>query len=314
MAVLASPLLVAVFLRERTLPDHALAAFPADLLAFVVPTGELAAAGERVGGETPRWALLGTYLGLPLLVLVAAFAVLHRSRRVALLTLGAFVVPAVAALGDTLHVAGHRTGIPLPWVAFADLPLLRYAIPLRLTAYAFLAAAVIVALWLAWRPGRARWGLALLVVASLIPAVGNRAWHTPTVDVGFFAHGGHEAVLAASDRVLTVPARGRNMFWHAQADFSFAMAAGYVGADPEAYARYPAWDMLVRAGFDPGAARPTARAEAELRRFIADKRVTAIVVEQSFAAEWRPLFDRLGVRPVAAGGVLVYRIAPQPRG
>ena len=37
----------------------------------------------------------------------------------------------------------------MPWTPFAELPFLRYAIPLRFTLYAFLAAAVIVALWLA---------------------------------------------------------------------------------------------------------------------------------------------------------------------
>jgi hypothetical protein len=304
-AALAGPLLFYVFFRGRTLPEHALTAFPADLLSFVVPGPLIAVSGERVGAEIPAWAESSSYLGVPLMVLVAVFTWRYRRRRAARLAVIAFLIGAVAALGTVLHVGGAKTGIPLPWGAAAELPLLRYAIPLRFTVIPWLAAAVIVALWLAWRPSAARWAMAGIVVLSLLPPVGNRAWHTRLSDVPFFAERRYEAFLDEDDRVLTVPASGRNMLWHAQADFSFGMAAGYVGAFPESYRRYPAWNALLTAT-TLGRVAPVS--PAELRRFVADKDVTAIVVERGIGGPWRRVFGALDAHPVRTGGVLLYRI------
>lgn len=310
--VLAAPLLYYVVFRTGTLPEHALSAFPADLLSFVVPGSLVAASAERVGAANPAWATGSTYLGLPLLVLVVAFAWAHRGGLAARLAVIAFVVAAIGALGDTLHVGGDRTGVPLPWAGFAELPLLRYAIPIRFSLFVFLAAGLIVALWLAWRPSGARWALALVVMVSLLPAVGDAAWHTRLSHVPFFADGGYEAFLDESDRVLTVPVNGRAMHWQAQADFSFDLAAGYVGQDPESYSRFPIWNELVAAPVDPRAAQAAAESAGELRRFLADKGVTVIVAERSIGVPLRRLFASLGARPIETGGVLLYRLAPPP--
>jgi hypothetical protein len=308
-AVLASPLLAYVAFGERTLPEHALAEYPADLLSFVVPGSLVAATPERLGGSIPDWATGPAYVGVPLLALMAAFGWVHRRRRVARLVLGVFVICAVAALGTSLHVGGTDTGLPMPWSPLAELPLLRYAIPLRFSAFAFLAAAIAGAMWLSWRPSRARWALSALSLLCLLPAVGNAQWHTPLKEIPFFDGSGHEAFLDEGDRVLTVPAAGRNMHWHAEADFSFQLAAGYVGATPESYTRYPAWRLLTTPF-----ARAGPESAAQLRRFVADKGVTAIVVERDLARPWRTLFDSLGSRPTATGGVLLYRLRPPGAG
>jgi hypothetical protein len=309
-AVLVSPLLYYVFFGERTLPEQALARYPADLLSFVVPGPLLAAGPERLGGTVPSWATGAAYAGLPLLALVTAFAWVHRRRRAALLAVGAFLVVAIAALGGTLYVGGASTGIPLPWTVVDDLPLLRYAIPLRFPAFAFLAAGMVVTLWLTWRPSAARWALAILAVACLAPAVGNAAWNTSLVDVPFFADEGHERYLDEDDRVLTVPAWGRNMYWQVQADFSFGLAAGYAGAFPQSYTRYAAWRKL----FGTPVVRVDATSPAELHRFLADKGVTAIVVERGQSRVWRRLFGGLGVPPVETEGVLLYRLVAASAG
>lgn len=306
-AVLASPLLYYVFFGERTLPAQALARYPADLLSFVVPGPLVGLGPERVGGTVPGWATGAAYLGLPLLALVAAFAWAHRRSRSTLLAAGMVVVGAVAALGGTLYVGGDETGVPMPWAVVEGLPLLRYAIPLRFPVYAFLAAAVVVAMWLAWRPSAARWAFAIIAVASLLPAVGNGAWHTRLAHVPFFADGGYEQRLEPADRVLTIPAWGRNMHWHLEADFSFGLAGGYTGAFPASYTRYAAWRRLLGTPFP----RVDAATLAELRRFIAAKGVTAVVLERGQPRLWKRLLDDLGGRPVATDGVLLYR--PRPR-
>jgi hypothetical protein len=189
------------------------------------------------------------------------------------------------------------------------LPLLRYAIPLRFPAFAFLAAGVMLAMWLARGGPRLRWGGALVAIALVLPAVGHRDWRTELDDVPFFADGGYRGRLDASDRVLTVPTWGRNMRWQVQADFSFDLAAGYVGAFPESYQRYRAWRDLLGSPFGREAIPPA----GELRRFVEAKGVTAIVVEQDRAGRGRELFRSLGVTPEETGGVLLYRLSPARR-
>jgi hypothetical protein len=313
-AVVVSPMLYYLLFGHRTLPEHALEAFPADLLSLVVPGSLVAASVERVGGSVPGWATDGAYLGVPLLALVGVFAWRQGRNRAAQVLLGAFATAAVFGLGRTLIVGGHDTNLPMPWTPFGELPFLRYAIPLRFTVYASLAAALIVALALARRPGAGTWALAALVVLSIVPAVGSSAWHTPFSDPPFFASGRAQEVLGARDHVLTIPAWGRNMRWQSRADFSYAMATGYTGAFPASYSRFPIYNRILGAGLIPGVARDTPKSRAQLRRFVAAKGVTAIVVQDGFAPEWAPLLGTLGARPVREDGVVVYRLRGAPPG
>jgi hypothetical protein len=308
-AVLAAPLLYYVLFRSRTLPEHALTEFPADLLSFAVPTRLVALSPDRFGASIPSWAAGSTYFGVPLLGLIAAFAWTYRGRLGARLSVVAFGVAALAALGSALHVAGTKTALPLPWRAFAELPFLRYAIPLRFSAFAFLAAAVIVGLWLSWRPSVARWAVFGLVAVSLVPTVGSALWHVKIGDPPFFSTDLHERFLGPDDRVLTIPTSGRNMRWQARADFAFRMAAGYVGQDPRGYTRFPVWRKLVAASTYPGAARGAAGWRDELVRFVEAKGVTVILADRASPAPLRRLFASLA-RPVEVGGVVLYRVAP----
>jgi hypothetical protein len=219
--------------------------------------------------------------------------------------LAVLVATAVASLGDELVVAGHETGIPMPWALFEWLPALEYAIPVRFTGFTALAAALAVALWLAWHGGRARWALAAAALLFVLPDVGNTIWRTPLSDPALFADASaHDAVIGERDRVLTVPAWGANMRWQANSDFDFRMAAGYVGAFPRSYQRYPAWHMILSGRLRPGYAR-------ELRRFVRDKGVTVVLQDSRYDEPWSTLFGTLGVRPRQVGGMLVYRLRPQ---
>ena len=62
-----------------------------------------------------------------------------------------FAVPAVFSLGSLLRVHDHLTRVGLPWSDLAHFPGLRLLIPQRFAMFAFLAAALIVALWLTSR-------------------------------------------------------------------------------------------------------------------------------------------------------------------
>ncbi len=97
----------------------------------------------------------GAYLGLFLLVIVL-FAIRDRRRRSTWLLVAVVAAAAVAALGPVLHIHSHPS-VRLPWSLTAGKPLLRDAVPARLTLYLWLATAVIVALWLAGARGRTAW-------------------------------------------------------------------------------------------------------------------------------------------------------------
>ena len=311
-AVVVSPLLYYLLFGHRTLPEHALEAFPADLLSLVVPGALLAASPERVGGSVPTWATDGAYLGVPLLVLVGLFAWRQRRSRAAQVLLAAFAAAAVFGLGRTLIVGGHDTNVPMPWTPFAEVPFLRYAIPLRFTLYAFLAAA---------RHRGARAG----------PPSGRR-------DVG--AGGGRGAV----DR----PRRGQPRLAHAAVRPAVlrlgARAGGARRARPRAddpglgaqHALAVARRLRLRDGDglhgrvpgqlqplpdlqpDPGGrahpgrgARHAAVAgpAAALRRgqgSHGDRRAGRL------RREWAPLLGTLGARPVREDGVVVYRLRGAP--
>jgi hypothetical protein len=307
-AVLMSPFIYYFFFGRHYPPLGT--SFSADLQGLIKPPYFL----EIAQAHTPTGVFLGSgesYLGIPLILLIAMFVWQKRRSRVARLAVLCMAVAVVASLGKTLSVGGRSTSIWLPWDLFAHLPVLRYAIPVRFAVFALLPAALIVAMWLAGSGNLLRWGLALLTVASIVPNVGNSAWDTHIRDPAFFSKGGYRAYLTAKDHVLTVPAIGPNERWQADTGFRFTLASGYAGAYPRSYYRLPTWHTLLTGVLTPDYA-------SQLRRFVSEKGVTAIVVDERVPGPWRKLFGSLSVRPIETGGVLLYRlpaadrIAPRP--
>ena len=300
MAVLISPFLAFFFFGHHYPPGAV--GFPADLAAYVLPSPLMA-----ITRRSPAFVGSGieSYLGLPLVALIAAFAWRERRDRAAWVAVLSLVIAGLCTLGAHVVVRGHVTSIPAPWLVLEKLPILRYAIPVRLALFVVLPAAVIVALFLR-RGGWWRWALALVAVAFIVPDVGNAAWDTPIQDPPFFAHDTYRHYLAASDHVLTIPAWGPNERWQADTGFAFKLADGYAGNPfPPSYTRYPTWNTLLTG-------RLTSDYAAQLRRFVRDKGVTAVVVDQTVPGPWRTLFGSLGVRPISIGGVLLYRLRGLP--
>lgn len=108
--------------------DH----YPNDLSAFVVPIRQMWLGSGWSAGLLRRFSSEGgAYLGAPLLIAGGVAAVRHWRRiEVRVVAIAAAVV-AVLSLGSHLAVAGHRTGVPLPWALVARLPLLESLIPVR---------------------------------------------------------------------------------------------------------------------------------------------------------------------------------------
>lgn len=286
-------------------PDH----YPNDLLAFVIPSSL-----QRVGrayfsslastfpGESDE-----AYLGIGL-VIVTVWSLAERWRAQAgIRVLGVMLaVIAICSLGTHLTIAGHTT-IPLPWALVRHLPLLRYAIPSRLSLYLALGAGVALALWLSrrsgtlrWGPGLLRWVVALASCALLIPNPSVH-WSSTLPTPRFFTSGAAARAFSPSDRVLIVPFAGPDEQDQARAGYAFSLAGGYLGQYPPSYGDYPAASYLIRRVSPPGA-------PAQVARLVHDKGVDAVVVDPSQPGPWRQLFSGLGVQPTLEQGALVYRL------
>jgi hypothetical protein len=125
--------------------------FAADLLGTVVPTklqlldpAALVRVGARFAGGDPSEA--DSYLGLPLLLVLAGFVLTHWQRGEVRLAAALFVAATVVSWGSHLEVAGHATGIPLPVDLVSHLPLFQDFVYARFALYADLAAAWLLAL------------------------------------------------------------------------------------------------------------------------------------------------------------------------
>ena len=305
-ALVASPLLVYALRDFEHASINPPALYTADLLNFVVPTGIVAASGawattlaSHFPGNTSE---RGAYIGVPTLLMIALHAVRSHGTAATRFLLAALGAASLAALGGTLVVAGRRT-VPLPWTLVDDLPGLNNVLPVRLSVFVLLAAAVLVARWLADErtPRWLRLLLAALAVASVVPHP-QVSWRTKPNRPGFFTDRRYEAALAPNDNVIVIPygANGDSMLWQAEGGFDFRMAGGYVRPNPpQSFARLPAVRALNDEVPPPGGA-------ADLRAFARAKGVTAIVVARD-SDRWRPLLAPFGP-PRALDSVLLYRL------
>jgi len=243
------------------------------------------------------------YLGIPLLVIVGWLAASGWSRKLTRFLVVMLPLLILAALGPAVKVDGHQlTG--LPWARAWYLPILRSAYPVRIMVFAFLALAVIVALWLA---GPARWPWARWLVA--LAAIAAVAANTPALTLqartsvpAFITSGEYRNYLAPGETIVVVSGtRNAGMLWQAQTDFYPRLAGGFVNAAIEHGTDLPqpvtelAWGR-----------KPSPRTVRDFRSFARRARLGAILVDASSAGRWPVILRGIGLRGRAVGGVIVY--------
>jgi hypothetical protein len=282
--------------------------YVADALGFVTPTPVIrlgrswfSTVAASFTGGTPE---NGVYVGLVIALVVVRYAITRWGRPATrvLITMLALVV--VLMLGAHLHIDGHPT-VPLPWGWIGRLPLLVKMAPVRMAVYMFLIVAVIVAMWLgqarSGRLGAAKWVVAAVAVATLVPNLSSSLWHTRLDNPSFFTDSTYRSVLGSGETVLPVPFAiwGESMLWQAETGFRFRMADGYLGAlVPSWYARDLGVPPLSAIKPDPAA----------LRDFLADRRVSTVVVDAADPLLWPQALAAIGFRPRLVGGVFVYHV------
>lgn len=292
--------------------------YVADILSYLVPTPNTAL---HVPWDVSPWAASianqfpggydenGAYLGLPLLMIIAAFGVSSWRTAWTRALLLMFVVLVLCSFGPHLHVMG-RSLWPMPWWVADKLPLIHQALPVRFSLYISLVTGIMVALWLASLGEQALLGytVAFLALLVLAPNVIRKPTHWRT-DLGsnvpaFFEDGGYKEVLKPEDNVVVLPYghRGYSMAWQAISSMYFHMAGGYVTAyTPQKFAGLPTVHMLYSGKPQPGF-------QKTLAQFCRDHKVTAVILTKGARERWDAVLHGTGWERFTKGDVVVYRV------
>jgi hypothetical protein len=322
------PLLVPIGIAALTTAHGAVAHppvdFSTDLLNSVVPTPTvlLGSLGSLEGITRHFVGNIGErdgYIGLP--VLAVCVAALRSDWRTLWPVASLILVAFALALGPIVAVAGRPvTSSPLSLDA---LPILGNGLPARLTVFASLGAAMLVAVWFARERRRAlRVGAGILLVASLLPNFwparslpGAWAtstafeWSTASIPAGFVQNANWSKVVPAGSNVLVLPASDRTaaQWWQAKADMQFALAVPGSPFVPPPLAADP---TIVRVVDDVlPQLEGTALGAARLRALLTARHVTTVVVTPRGRGRWRAVVRRAtGTLPVRLNGSLVFRV------
>jgi hypothetical protein len=311
----------------------------ADLLGFIVPT-PLSALGQihLLAAITAnfRTSLFepGSYIPLPLFLIVALYARSHWRTPVGRLLVDLLIILCVLTMGPWLEIAGRIT-IGLPWLLLGDLPLLNKALPARLSVYVFLILAIIVSIWFSSTTARAgsKGLLGAAIVLLGMPNLAAGYWIRPIDLPPFFSSTAYRHYLAPGEVVLALPFgwQSDSMLWQASSDMYFNLAGGYVSYLPLMPHEYTQWPIV--AGLYNAAGVPDAG--EQLKTFLASHSVAAIIVgDHTYRVtkfddgpspdvvvrvrtgprergEIEKLVETLGIAPVQIGGVTLYRIPSQ---
>jgi len=292
---------------------HPALLYSTDLLNLAIPTSTM-----ELGRAAPLRAITerflglifeaGGYIGVPLMLIAVAFARRKWTEGWARALVTVLIVAVILSLGPFLVVVG-RPIVPLPGLLVGAMPLIGKALPVRLMLYAFLALAVIAALWLG-DSGVPRWiraAAALAVLASIAPNLSAGFW-TSALDVpSFFSDGLYAKYLSPGETVVVLPygINGNSMAWQLRSGWYFRMAGGYAGNPPAEFRQWPIVRAFYRVGTD---ALPDAG--DQLKAFLAAHRATAVLVDDREADIWRSLMATLNTAPVEAGAMTIYRATP----
>lgn len=238
--LLIAPMLLAMFGQphDMALPKLWPEFFSTDPLNFFVPTEAVWLGGKFFSPVSSHFSGLvceqGAYLGLPLIFILWRY--MRRSSWFLPLLLGGMLL---ASCGPQLVIGSRETGVPLPWIIMAKLPMISNALPSRFMVYASLLAAVIASLWLAESTAAWRWGAAFLAMLFLWPAMGP-VQRIPTQ--AFFEPGKVEKVIGVNKRLLVLPFGifSPSMFWQMTSNFGFSQVGGYLAFPPARLQSNPA--------------------------------------------------------------------------
>ncbi len=248
------------------------------------------------------------YIGLPLIVLAAAYAWWHWREPTGKLLVDSLIITCVLAMGPILHFRGAVLGGG-PGKILGLMPALDKALPARFMMYPFLLLAIIASLWfVANRFGAAvKFALAATIVISMLPNLSGSYWTSAVDSPAFFTTALHRQYLEPNENALVLPfgIRGNSMLWHAETAMYFKMVGGYTGTLPPEFHDWPIVDAFLGAEYLPDAG-------AQMSAFMAHHAVNTVIVadDDPNAQAWHALASACCTTAQTVGGVTIYRAAP----
>lgn len=310
-AVIAAPYIWYVLTSANPLATHPTFDYGADLANFLVPTkatllhiGALAVAPRRLSGNLTEQV---GYLGLVIPLVILGFGFEHHRSWVGRTVLVGTLLAALLSLGGTLIVAGSDTGVPLPWSLIGRLSPLDYALPGRFSLYVWLGCAVMAAVWLDRPRSRAlRWALVAAALVSITPNLFAHSWSTRVDNPQLLSSRALSRYVTPGSTVLALPigAGGRSDYWQMEAGFAFRLAGGYLSwALPSGYRGRTIIHEL-------NGRPPRAHLARRLCAFLNMTGARTILLRTHVKGDWAADLRPLHVKPVRAGGFLIYRVIP----
>src|SRR5215469_11323419 len=314
-AVVVSPYLYSMF--AYGVPRGAvwtLESFSSDLLNFVAPSRSAAI------GVIPAFSRLSArfasgqceadaYIGLPLILNVAAFAWRHwRRDPVGKLLVDSLIIICVLAMGPVIHFGGAAV-MQGPGKVLTRLPLLGKVLPARLMLHASLIVAIITSIWFAESrfSCATKAALAAIVVISTMPNLSAAYWTSANDTPAFFSSDLYRRYIAPRENLLILPygIRGNSMLWQAETGMYFNMVGGYSGPLLPGYKDWLIVNAFMSPSYVPDAG-------AQLKAFMESHGVSTIAVVDSdvSAKAWHALASSCCVATTDAGGVTLYRATP----
>lgn len=304
--VVASPVIAYALLSDAAAPVRSPFWESADVLNYVVPTRRtwIRPPGSTEIAErfTATGAEQGAYLSLPLVALVL-LALWRRPVPRHRVLLGIILAAAVVlSLGTRPKFAGEVFAIG-PWSLLAPLPVVGSALPARFTLYTALLAGLFVALALADRGSRLRWGLALTGIVLTLPNLALPQWSSPVQRPRFFELARYQKHVPRDATALVLPygPAGWSMLWQAETGFAFQLVGGHFALRVTPAER--PWRDVYE-GLNYGRVAPQ-----RLRAFLTSHCVDVVVVTPGTRGTARRAVEAaVGEPTVRASDSLVYRL------
>ena len=321
-------------------PAQATAGVTNDGLSFVVPTlnqhltfGHEVLGDSLVASRDANWHVVfdspienGAYIGIPLIVALVIGSIVLRRKRIALFCTAMGAIALILSMGSHLHVDGHRTGIPLPFIVIEHLPLLNSSVASRWITYFWLFAALLLALLLdtvfaavvaGGRAGRAGAAVVagVLAVVVLLPLLPAWPYSSASASVPAWFTGAARSLPAGSAALIyPIPSSSDDsaMLWQAMANMQFRQPGGFAvipGADgANTFNGDPSPLQGALAACEGGAHTPPAFPAEDLRAQLRawNTQTVAVVTNAPGSACAKELFTEALGPPQASGGVLVW--------
>jgi hypothetical protein len=350
VAITAYPLAVQFFgpdhLTGPTQSHAQLALFSGDLTALVLPGPNQLIAPAAYSSIAVHFSTnvneVTEYVGLPLLVFVAAGVWLRRRDPLVEIMAAVSLVSFILTLGPRLIVVNDHTGIIMPYAGLDHFPVVGDLMPSRFAAGMWFGLAVLAALAfsdLVQRirrsrgtlddrgPGVGRHVLARVSLSALAPAVAivllvpllpNWPYPEHPADVPVFFTSSADQVISPGSLVLTYPypltATANPMLWQADTGMRFRLLGGYVVA-PDAsgagtfFADGNVWEYCLLTVYQDGSAPASLCSPGALSQTLAQLGVGTIIADDSSpnaAVADALITNVVGSRPWVGGGISMW--------